>query len=117
MLQPYTSDFFSTRSDNFGETPAPGLAHAATPLCAFLLCGYTVGADQFDCRRYRELQSDLGRRISRTLATVVGGSLGRYASSGDRSCARDFASVRGHDPAGRDEGRRHFSLKEESIKT
>ena len=54
-----------------------------------------------DCCRYRELQSHLGRRISRTLAAVVGGSLDRYASSGDRGGARDFVSVKVHDPPGR----------------
>src|ERR1700721_2790884 len=97
---------FSARVPKSWRAPAPRIAHAASPLCAFFVCGHTVGSDQFDCCRYRELQSDLGRRISRTLATVVGGSLDRYASSGDRSGARDCASVRGHDPAGRDECQR-----------
>src|SRR3984957_18075975 len=97
---------FSARVPKRWRAPAPRIAHAASPLCAFFVCGYTVGSDQFDCCRYRELQSDLGRRISRTLATVVGGSLDRYASSGDRSGARDCASVRGHGPAGRDECQR-----------
>jgi len=96
----------SARVPKKWRVPAPGIAHAASPLCAFFVCGHTVGSDQFDCCRYRELQSDLGRRISRTLATVVGGSLDHHASSGNRGCARDCASVRGHDPAGRDERRR-----------
>ena len=85
--------------DNFRRASRRISVHveATSPLCAFFVRGSAVGPDQFDCCGYSELQPHLGGRISRALAAVVGGSLDRDASSGDRGGTGDFTAVRTHD--------------------